>query len=141
MTRINCIPVQELTDQHLLIEYREITRVSSLARELKPAELVPEYRLGAGHVKFFYDKGQYLSLRCEELYQECKRRGFNVTHKVYYEHPSTLNQDWEPMEADRTVNRRRLQEKIMMRRGFYKYYSESLLPSEESKFYIYGAKE
>ena len=35
MTRINIIPVEELMDQHLIAEYREITMVpASLARTL-----------------------------------------------------------------------------------------------------------
>jgi deoxyribonuclease (pyrimidine dimer) len=37
MTRINIIPVEELMDQHLVAEYREITMVpASLARTLLP---------------------------------------------------------------------------------------------------------
>jgi deoxyribonuclease (pyrimidine dimer) len=66
MTRVNVIPVQELTKQHLVAEYREIMRVpgalkKSLQRK-KPfcnSEIPENYVLGKGHVKFFYiyDKG------------------------------------------------------------------------------------
>lgn len=56
MTRVNCIPVQELTVKHLVAEYREIPRLFKLARILKPNEFVPLYTLGAGHCKLFYDK-------------------------------------------------------------------------------------
>lgn len=33
MTRVNIIPVQELTDQHLFAEYREITRLFALVKQ------------------------------------------------------------------------------------------------------------
>lgn len=83
MTRINIIPVKFLTDQHLLAEYREITRVSKLARTPKQNETFPtEYRLGTGHVKFFYNKGAYLQRRTAELYQECCERDFDVQEKL-----------------------------------------------------------
>jgi len=90
MTRINCIEVEDLADQHLLAEYREITRVAKLAR---PLDDYGQYCMGRGHVKFFYDKGAWLALRTEALYNECRARGFNVTHKTYHPHPKGLNND------------------------------------------------
>lgn len=54
MTRINCVPVEELTDKHLLAEYRELPRIFNLARAVEDAPT--EYVLGTGHMKFFYDK-------------------------------------------------------------------------------------
>ena len=78
MTRINCVPVRELSDKHLLAEYREITRVSKLSRTLAD---YGQYTMGAGHVKFFYDKGAYLLRRTDNLYWECRRRGFQVSRK------------------------------------------------------------
>ena len=69
MTRINLVPPEELSDQHLVAEYREIFMVgSSLQRSLRPPnwektkESIPKkFTLNKGHVKFFYDKGKYLS--------------------------------------------------------------------------------
>ena len=64
MTRINIIPVEELMDQHLIAEYREITMVPvSLARTLSSKtgldykKISKSYTLNKGHVYFFYDKG------------------------------------------------------------------------------------
>ena len=35
-----------------------------------------KYTLNAGHVYFFYNKGQYLDKRYQELIKEMKKRGF-----------------------------------------------------------------
>ena len=82
MTRINLVPPEELSDQHLVAEYREIFMVgSSLQRSLrspnweKTKKSIPkQFTLNKGHVKFFYDKGKYLSERYDELIKEMKRR-------------------------------------------------------------------
>ena len=71
MTRINLIEPNKLTNQHLVAEYREIFMVgSSLQRSLKSPSwektkntLPTEFTLNGGHVKFFYNKGKYLSKR------------------------------------------------------------------------------
>ena len=62
MTRINIIEPSELTDQHLIAEYREIFMVgSSLQRSLKsknwnPKDIPIKFTLNTGHVKFFMIK-------------------------------------------------------------------------------------
>ena len=69
MTRINIVHPSELTDQHLIAEYREIFMVgSSLQRSIKsknwnPKDIPIKFTLNTGHVKFFYDKGKYLFKR------------------------------------------------------------------------------
>ena len=63
MTRINVVPVKELTNKHLVAEYREIMRLpknlnTSLNRKGKPFNMneIPEdYVLGSGHVKFLQE--------------------------------------------------------------------------------------
>lgn len=85
MTRINAgVHPAELPDKLLLAEHREITRIPNAVRRLNPSlDNLPEtFRLGPGHVRFFYDKLWYLELRYEVLYQECISRGFNVTDKL-----------------------------------------------------------
>ena len=61
MTRINIIPPAELCDQHLLAEHRELTRIPNLVAKGKfSLEGQPsDYKLGTGHVKFFFDKMQF----------------------------------------------------------------------------------
>ena len=73
MTRINLVPPSELHDKHLLAEYRELPRVFKLAR---PCDDIPEkYCLGTGHVKFFYNKLEFLYKRQCQLCEEMKRQG------------------------------------------------------------------
>jgi deoxyribonuclease (pyrimidine dimer) len=83
MTRINCgIPVANLSGKHLLAEHREIKRVPNAIRNGKfnMKNQPVEFKLGTGHVKFFYDKLMYLKNRYEALYEECRRRDFDVTY-------------------------------------------------------------
>lgn len=66
MTRINLVPVEELVDKHLVAEKHEITRVLALARNHNP----PTYRMGTGHVTFFYNKIGFIVSRYHELCKE-----------------------------------------------------------------------
>jgi deoxyribonuclease (pyrimidine dimer) len=85
MTRINLVPVEELMDQHLFAEFREIKMVpKSLRRSLAARgvegvlKMIPaQYTLNKGHVSFFYNKGAYLHRRYLELRTELMRRGIN----------------------------------------------------------------
>lgn len=133
MTRINTIDPKHLLDQHLFIEYREITRVARLARGPKPGEKFPQqYTLGTGHVTFFYDKGAFLAKRIKLLYTELLVRGYNPTLKDYPTHPDNLNLNWDPTPADHRANLARLQSKQLDRPGFYKLYSK---PAPEMHYY------
>ena len=74
MTRINIIEPSELTDQHLIAEYREIFMVGgSLRRTLKSksgymeSKVPKKFTLNNGHVYFFYNKGKYLHNRYLQL--------------------------------------------------------------------------
>ena len=85
MTRINAfIPVEDLSNKHLIAEHREIKRIPNhVAKHFKKLSLtkIPkQFTLNTGHVTFFFDKGEFTYKRYEQLYEECKRRGFNVTY-------------------------------------------------------------
>ena len=82
MTRINLIPPKELCDQHLLAEHRELTRIpNAVAKGKFHLKGQPEeYKLGEGHVRFFFNKMAFLKRRYDELHKECKARGFNVQY-------------------------------------------------------------
>lgn len=123
MTRINCIPVSELTNKHLVAEYRELPRVFRLARLPKPGEKFPtEYTMGTGHVKFFYDKLLWLLLRQHEIYDEMKRRNFNPLFdpEDLWLHHEQFNGDkpvhfwnkWTPTEKAMAINRARIVERL-----------------------------
>lgn len=82
MTRINLIPPEQLCDQHLMAEYRELIRIPNgvLSGKLKSKypDAPTSYKLGSGHIKFFVDKLPWLFYRHIELYSELRYRGYNV---------------------------------------------------------------
>ena len=86
MTRINIVEPKQLTNQHLMAEYRELPRVFSkvLKRQEKgqiPTDVkIPEtYVLGRGHETFFFDKCQYLLYRYENIVAELMKREYNLS--------------------------------------------------------------
>ena len=131
MTRINIISPSELTDQHLIAEYREITMVpGSLRRTLKSKagfrkeRVSKKYTLNAGHVYFFYDKGKYLDKRYNQLVEEMKLRGFNPDSNRKFPKevfPTELYNDWMPTLEEQKVVRQRIDEKIKMRPNWYRH--------------------
>jgi deoxyribonuclease (pyrimidine dimer) len=116
MTRINVsIPPNELNNRHLIAEHREIKRIPNMVSSgrAKIINIPKEFTLGTGHVKFFYNKLEYLRKRYEELYKECKDRNFNVT---YYGHawndlPKELMNDYVPSKKDELIIRQRIAER------------------------------
>lgn len=119
MTRINCVPVTELSRQHLIAEYRELPRVFNLARKAWERGAVrppPQYCLGKGHLAFFYDRLAYLARRHAELVREMQRRGYKpaFTEPLTAAHPDIppeLWGDWAPTEEALALNRQRIRER------------------------------
>ena len=131
MTRINIIPVDELYDQHLIAEYREITMVpAALNRTLKSkkgldkSKIADSYTLNKGHVYFFYNKGKYLDRRYNEIVEEMKVRGFNPNPKrkfpreIFIE--NELYYDWSPSIDDFKIIRERIESKIKEKPNWYR---------------------
>lgn len=117
MTRINCgIPPIELSKPHLIAEHREIKRVPNcVAKGRYNLKGQPkEFKLGTGHVSFFYSRLGYLKKRYEELYIECKRRGFNVQYYggAWDNIPPELMNDYEPTLDDIAIIRERINERL-----------------------------
>lgn len=120
MTRINCIPPKELTDKHLLAEYRELPRIFRLARHCSDAP--KEYCLGTGHMKFFFNKLTYLVKRQYAIVNELKARGFNLSYSadsLFFYHEDnggslskSLWNDWYPDEKAKAINRVRIQDRL-----------------------------
>lgn len=113
MTRLNLVPPEELMDQHLFAEFREIKMVpKALARSLAAAKrrgapdpvgdvllrIPNEFTLNTGHVTFFYDKGLYLAMRYNDLRRELLWRG------VGYNGASLLDPD-DVFELDKRLRK------------------------------------
>jgi len=117
MTRINCgIKPAELTQKHLLAEHREIKRLPNLiSRGRYNLNNIPnEFTLGKGHVAFFYNKLEFVRKRYEELYTECKARGYNVTYygDAWNNIPKEFMNDYIPTKRDEEIIRQRIKEKL-----------------------------
>lgn len=117
MTRINCgIPPKTLHNKHLIAEHREIKRIPNVIKSgrysLKNQPLV--FTLGEGHVKFFYDKLEFLRKRYISLYDECIARGFNVTNYIdaWDNIPDEFMNDYLPTSNDTRIVQERINERI-----------------------------
>ncbi len=119
MTRINCVPVQELSGPHLVAEYRELPRVFALAQKamLRGSFSQPEvYTLGKGHILFFYTRLDYLAKRHLELIEEMKRRGYKpsfdgIKREDFPAIPDAFWRSWEPTPEALLLNRQRIIER------------------------------
>lgn len=121
MTRINVVNPSELSREHLVAEYREIMRLpgnlkSWLNRKTKPPsfdEIPEEYKLGTGHVKFFYNKFLFLQKRFESLVGEMQARGYNpnFTDSTIFIVDNLYYNDYTPTEAAIEINRVRIKER------------------------------
>ena len=131
MTRINIISPSELTDQHLIAEYREIFMVAgSLKRTLTSksgfveSKVPKNFTLNNGHVYFFYNKGKYLYKRYNLIIKEMKSRGFKPDENRIFPKDifimNNLFNDWEPNQSDIKIIRKRINEKIAMKPSWYR---------------------
>jgi len=122
MTRINLVDPAVLCDQHLLAEFRELTRIPNavLGGKFKSSEIPVSYTVrtndnqegGKGHVLFFTNKLKFLHIRYESLYRECQLRKLNVTYIWPNKKFSAfLYRGYYPTEKEIQLNKKRIQER------------------------------
>lgn len=149
MTRINAsLNPKYLTDEQILAEHRGIKRIPwFLSRALylncerTVLDSVPEsFILKEGHIKFFYDKQEFLVKRYQLIYQECLNRGFNVIDlsgswdKVRSLAPRFW-QDWEPTDEDNEEVLERIKFKICKsKKEYFHYYHKRISKLEAVKY-------
>lgn len=131
MTRINAgIPVECLSDQHLLAEHREIKRIPNTKFTSKPTK---KFTLGKGHVLFFSDKAAYTFDRYECLHLECDRRGFSVDYYGYNwgAYGNDLGDiNYIPSQEDINLVVDRIISRVFESKQIPRYFGE-ILPKEE----------
>ena len=121
MTRINCVPVGELSGPHLVAEYRELPRVFTLAEKAaqrKHFDQPDSYTLGKGHILFFYTRLAYLSQRHAELIEEMKKRNYKpsftaIGREDFPNIPEHFWGTWEPTAEALALNRQRIKERSL----------------------------
>lgn len=119
MTRINCIPVRELTRQHLVAEYRELPRIFKQAQAAFDRGEQPDdqrnpqqYVLGTGHVRFFYPRLGFLRQRHAQLVAEMARRSYTANldcSSAGLNLPAAWQRNWTPTPNAMALNRARIQ--------------------------------
>ena len=115
MTRINVVPVKELSDQHLIAEYHELPRV--IKQNINTENAPDRYKLGEGHVRWARAHAKYCMERYEALCKEMTFRGFKVTHtaaelyKLYIKLPRELHKYYLVTNDAILINRERLIER------------------------------
>lgn len=117
MTRINAsIQPYELTDQHLLAEIRELPRILNTVKsgKAKIENKTDIFKLGSGHVTFFYPRLQFLVSRHKELIKEANFRRFQtLNYSESYENlPKHLLNDWKPTNTVREILKERVNERL-----------------------------
>lgn len=116
MTRVNLIDVEELSDQNLIAEYRELPRCIKQDFDLSYAP--DKYTLGKGHMKWAKYHSAFLLDRYYVICEEMKYRGFviNYPYKGLYEYHknhtiirnnNNYSVDWE----DELISRNRIIER------------------------------
>lgn len=135
MTRINVVTPRILADQHLMAEYRELPMVMAALRRSKNSKAgvkgIPQaYTMGAGHVKFFYDKGKFLRQRYSMLIDELVLRGYHISPEsrdvAWDVFDESLNNMWEPNSLDMVTNLDRILVRLEERFDFYRYFSNQI---------------
>lgn len=143
MTRVNLVYVQDLADQHLFAEWREIKMVpAALRRSLKTRQVkdilrdIPcSYTLNEGHVTFFFDKMRFLAERYQLLTDELLARNYHISdhdiNEIFFEDiPQEFTQkEWKPTVPEVEVNVARIVLRLREKPDWYKHYG-SVMPSE-----------
>jgi hypothetical protein len=117
MTRINVgVKPAELSREHLLAEHREIKRIPNCVRKGRYSMKgqPDQFKLGDGHVKFFYDKLGYLKRRYEALYAMCIERKYDVQYygDAWNGIDENLMGDYEETQRDREIILERINERL-----------------------------
>lgn len=125
--RINCVPVEYLTDQHLIAEWTEMLMLPAyLKRSIASKDGLilykdPAYTLNTNHARFFYDKLGYIQERYADLEREMLDRGFNAIPSLdLSEFPPTLFNNWTPTQADMENNMHRIITRILDKPKWYR---------------------
>lgn len=135
MARVNVgVNPKYLSDQHLMAEAVEILMVVGSLKKQKFTlkKPTPKYfKLGTGHIRFFWDKILFLHRRLNLIKKEIELRGMQSNHQINLaEIPPQFINDWSPSENDLSL----LKERISLRlksplkggNNFHKYYGKPI---------------
>lgn len=121
MTRINLVPVEELTDQWLVAEYRELPRVLKGNISIKDAP--NHYVFGKGHIKWARKYALFTNKRMKQLVDEMHYRGFKTNFSADLSKYITddLKNEYQPSLIDVQLSKERLIFKYNKKPNFYRW--------------------
>lgn len=150
MTRINAnLPPENLCDEHLLAEHREIKRIGNRFKvrleKNKFDDIPKKFTLGKGHELFFVDKPMFTYARYLSIWKECKYRDFNVTDfseswQIYWDNLELKESIWKEYDHD-DLNDELIIQRISERLNGMKkihYRGESITADKAIKILRYG---
>ena len=121
MTRINLVPVEELSDQWLIAEYRELPR--ALKGNISIKDAPNHYVFGKGHMKWARKYALFTSNRMKEIVKEMHYRGFKTNFSADLSKYITneLKNEYTPSLVDLKLSRDRLIFKFNKKPNFYRW--------------------
>lgn len=127
MVRINLISPQQLSDQHLIAEYREILMMFGyyrLHQSFQPT--VNQFQAA----RFYHDKLLYLQNRFMMLREEMITRNFKPTKFIERDgYPEEHWNDYEPTDFYIQEMKQRIKQRINEKPTWYRYRSEYRTPA------------
>lgn len=134
------INVVYLADSHLIAEQVELLMVTGMLRRNNYIHKTPiplKFKLGTGHITFWFNKLLYLQRRLAAVKNEVGRRGFKVMERSIEldGFPVHFINDWKPDLEDSQIVRMRIVEK-MNRKGpnFWRYLRSPIKSEEMQQF-------
>lgn len=119
-----------------MAEYRELPMViASLKRSLQSPnwterKIPKQYTLNSGHVTFFYNKGDYLAERYNELVAALWLRGYSVEPLLRNVSFDVFKQvrciTWKPNTRDQMINLERIMLRYAAKPDWYRFYGKPI---------------
>ncbi len=117
MTRVNVIPVSELSDQHLVAEYRELPRV--LKQNIDISNAPDVYCFGKGHMKWAKKFDYFTAKRYLSILDEMEYRGLHHNYTAGFVSERLI--DYIPTDKDIEINRERIRQRYLKRPDWYRW--------------------
>ncbi len=129
---------KDLTDQHLIAEYRELFIPFGMNKKYGEPKTVPnKFTLNKGHINFFRNKLLYLENRWDYIVTEMEMRGFNPKYNTFiYDlnaFDKSLVNTWMPDDNDTKLIKERIIERVKQKPNFYRKNKVKINPEDYCK--------
>jgi deoxyribonuclease (pyrimidine dimer) len=138
--RLNCnIRPEQLSDEHLFAEQRELKMLPSLYKRIGDGsrhKSPDKFTLGKGHILFFIYKPNYTHNRYNLVFDECIRRGYNITNESWrwtdaYGDQFLGKPDYEETGVEKYILIDRITSKVMSSPKNYFHYNHTRISKQE----------